>query len=122
MTCKHCGKELPEGSTGEVCSLCSIGLIPNAPEQTAQPAGDFQSSHAVQGRTLSGVHCPGCHAEFSLADINNCHCSICGAQFSEDRMDQLVNRVRIEARQMPEMAVKPTEIGHQAWPDDAPIW
>ena len=118
--CKYCGKELPVGATDDKCSLCAIGLIPT--DAAVSAPREKQDSHIVEGRTLSGVHCPGCHAEFSLADVSNCRCSICGAQFSEDRMDQMVRRVRGANRQMPEMALKPTGIGHQSWPDDAPIW
>ena len=75
----------------------------------------------ISGRRLSGVFCPECEAEFSLADLKQLNCSICGAKFTPERMANLIRRADFEkARGASES--RETALGEKNWPEDAPLW
>lgn len=122
--CTVCGKELPADYSSTKCTLCAIGLTPTDPL-----AGDFSASEFEDagrrprdGRELSGVHCPECAAEFSLADIKRLRCDICGAEFTSDRMASIIHFAESQQQDSAEPLTGVPDTEHKRWPDDAPLW
>jgi hypothetical protein len=114
--CMQCAKPLPADYIGDRCSLCAIGLLPSADTNESFEA---QGRHVVEGRQLSGAHCPFCHAELTLGDLGFRSCAICGAHFSAEKAEMLLRAVRLPATLS--TRVNETTLGDKAWPDDAPL-
>jgi hypothetical protein len=92
--CRECGKSLAPDQWDDLCDLCTIGLVPAS---TATAFSDsFEAQHIiVEGRTLSGVCCPNCGAEFTQADLTEHRCAICGTEFAADHADQLISKAEV---------------------------
>jgi hypothetical protein len=119
--CVKCNKVLAAEQEGDLCSLCAIGLIP-AEEPSTDIGEEIEQQHiVVEGRALSGVHCPECGAELSGADLNQYSCAICGAVLTPERVNRLIHRAD---------AKTPRIVGSQtgspstrsSLPKDAPLW
>jgi hypothetical protein len=122
--CTVCGKELPANYESNQCTLCAIGLTPADP--LAADFRDFEASDAGpigrDGRELSGIHCPECTAEFSLADIKRLRCDICGAEFTADRMASIIHFAETQQQDSAKPLAGVPGSEHKNWPDDAPLW
>lgn len=118
--CIQCNKTLPADYAGEKCSLCAIGLIPSPGEK--DPGPEFQYQHVVEGRQLSGVQCPSCNAELTLADLGYRGCAICGTRFSVERAEMLMREARMKSAHFSLVThYNETTLGDRAWPEDAPL-
>jgi hypothetical protein len=109
--CSLCGKVLPKGQPSDICSLCSIGLVPNEPLGMGTRR---RGGMPVGGRSLSGLHCPHCGAELSFADIKRRGCSICNEAVTLDTAllsEPAAGKGRLTPR---------TGSRTEDWPDDAP--
>jgi hypothetical protein len=114
--CIKCEKPLPADFAGDRCSLCAIGLLPSpAAEESFEP----QANHAIEGRQLSGAHCPSCHAELTLGDLGFRSCAICGARFTAEKAEMLMRATRVPMRL--KTTIIETTIGDKTWPEDAPL-
>ena len=121
--CLDCGKALPADHASAKCSLCAIGLTP--PKSYTL---DIQKNedHAMvtgtsSGRVLSGVFCPHCEAEFNLVDLKRLSCSICGAEYTPEKMADLM-RVAEQESAPKAKDFRDTGLGEKTWPEDAPLW
>ena len=114
--CIQCEKPLSADHVGDKCSLCAIGLLPSAPVDSGF---DYQAQHIVEGRVLSGVICPQCYAELSLADLSARSCAICGGVFTHDRLQIMLRDARTR-RDTPLPAPDASYSAH-IWPEDAPL-
>ena len=120
--CSECGREMPADHEPDLCSLCAIGLTPTqSPPAGAQPEEGHRRV-IPEGRMLSGVDCPTCHAQFSLADIKHLSCAICGERFTAERMALLLRQAEAKLARIAGVTFKDTGLGRQDWPEDAPIW
>jgi hypothetical protein len=121
--CAMCGKELPASYEADRCSLCAIGLTPTQPQPLdfRETAARDTETNGREGGQLSGVHCPECSAEFSITDLKRLSCDICGAQFTPDRMANIIRYAEAE-RQSGETPIRDLNIEIPKWPDDAPLW
>jgi hypothetical protein len=115
--CIQCAKPLPATYGGDKCSLCSIGLLPAS--GSALLERESQTVHVVEGRKLSGVPCPQCHAELTMADLGFCSCAICGTHFSRERAEALLIASRHKLHYVTPFV--DSTLGDRAWPDDAPL-
>ena len=114
--CIQCEKPLPADCVGDKCSLCAIGLVPTTP--LSDELSSYQSPIQVEGRQLSGVECPNCQAELTVADLGHRSCAICGVRFSVERADMLRRGQRVA--QLPQGIIE-TTLGDTRWPEDAPL-
>jgi hypothetical protein len=112
--CTTCGKPLPPDFTGEQCSLCRVGL---APVRAAEaPPAQIE----YEGRVLSGMFCPSCSAELSIADLTLGRCAICNSVVSA--------ATAINTPYQPLLDELGRPLGHasrgnqKVWPEDAPLW
>jgi len=122
--CTVCGKELPAGYESNQCTLCAIGLTPAEPDAAGLfifESDDFGRG-GRDGRELSGVQCPECSAEFSLADIKRLRCDICGAEFTSDRMANIIRFAESQQQDSDKPLTGVHNPGGKSWPDDAPLW
>jgi len=121
--CTICGKELPVSYESDRCSLCAIGLTPTQPQphEARDSAAGEEGSFGREGNQLSGVHCPECSAEFSIMDLKRLSCDICGAQFTPDRMANIIRYAEAE-RQTGESPILDPNFEETKWPEDAPLW
>jgi len=118
--CKLCGKTLPADYAGDKCSLCAIGLVPveREPLETATEKAEVPS----EGRQLSGVICPRCDAELTLADLKHLECSICGSVFTAEQLNELIRKAELDRNRLAVTPFRDTGLGEKNWPEDAPIW
>lgn len=121
--CIVCGKVLPAEHVSAKCSLCAIGLTPPKSISLNITRTDEHSpiTDAAAGRTLSGVYCPKCEAEFNLADLKRSSCSLCGAVFTPEKMSELIRFSDLDRAQKPKDS-RESGLGDKSWPEDAPLW
>ncbi|MBN2082966.1 hypothetical protein JW859_12275 [bacterium] len=118
--CKLCGKSLPAGFAEDKCSLCAIGLVPV--EREPLEISSERIEVVSEGRKLSGVTCPHCDAELTLADLKHLECSICGFEFSAEQMNELIRQAELDRSKLTLTPFRDTGLGEKSWPEDAPIW
>jgi len=114
--CIQCDKPLPADYLGDRCSLCAIGLFPTP---AADDSFEVQARHVVEGRRLSGTHCPSCHAELTMGDLGLRSCAICGAHFTPEKTELLLQAAQLPATLNTQF--RDTTLGDKVWPDDAPL-
>jgi hypothetical protein len=112
--CKTCGKPLPLGYDGEQCSLCKVGLAPVRMVETMRSAQEYE------GRILSGMFCPGCSAELSVADLTLGRCAICNSIINANTA--ISTPFQPVADDLPGSLRHTNQVGQKVWPDDAPLW
>lgn len=120
--CSECGKELPADFEPEVCSLCAIGLTPARTAIGEDQPAEMQPRVIAEGRLLSGVDCPTCHAQLSLADVKHLNCAICGERFTADVMATLLRQAEAKLARMAGVTFKEAGPDRQDLPEDTPLW
>jgi len=119
--CRQCKKVLPPGYASDLCSLCAVGFVPLQPANEHEPQPDHI---IVEGRVLSGVNCPACGAEFTRADFSRRSCSLCGAFYTTERLQQLSLAAKQQSEFLSQQPINAPEDASavKSWPDDAPLW
>ncbi len=112
--CTTCGKMLPPESAGEQCSLCRVGL---APVRAVDPPATPQE---FEGRVLSGMYCPSCSAELSVADLTLGCCAICNSVVSAGTALATPHQPLLDELGKP--LGRRNQGSQKVWPEDAPLW